>query len=241
MLDQLRQDVLRANLELVRAGLVVLTWGNASGLDRDRGLVAIKPSGVSYDTLSAADLVIVDLEGRVVEGRLRPSSDLATHLALYQAWPKIGGIVHTHSQVATTFAQACREITCFGTTHADHFHGPVPVTRPLTAAEVAGDYEAATGAVILERFADLHPAHVPAVLVANHGPFTWGRDAADAAHNAIALEQVAAMALGTLQLAPEQGPIAAHILDKHFSRKHGPKAYYGQGGGGPSPVGSRHV
>jgi len=190
--------------------------------------VVIKPSGVAYDAMTAADMVVTDLDGAVVEGKLRPSSDLPTHLALYRAWPAVGGIVHTHSDHATMFAQACREIPCFGTTHADHFHGPVPVTRLLTAAEVAGDYEAATGAVIVERFGALDPAHVPAVLVAGHGPFAWGPDAPRAVQNALALEAVARMARGTLQLNPAAGPIPAYIIEKHFSRKHGPKAYYGQ-------------
>lgn len=228
MLEELREQVLRANLELVKSGLVVLTWGNASGIDREKGLVVIKPSGVSYDRLSAGDLVVVDLEGRTVEGTLRPSSDLPTHLGLYRAWPGIGGVVHTHSRHATAFAQALREIPCLGTTHADHFHGPVPVTRILSPDEVARDYEGSTGDVIVERFAALNPVHVPGVLVANHGPFTWGPSAAAAAQNAIALEEVAAMALDTFALSPAQPPIPAHVLEKHFTRKHGPKAYYGQ-------------
>jgi len=228
MLENLKHEVLQANLALVRHGLVILTWGNVSAIDRRSGRVVIKPSGVAYDAMTAADMVVTDLDGTVVEGKLRPSSDLPTHLALYRAWPAVGGIVHTHSDHATMFAQACREIPCFGTTHADHFHGPVPVTRLLTAAEVAGDYEAATGAVIVERFGALDPAHVPAVLVAGHGPFAWGPDAPRAVQNALALEAVARMARGTLQLNPAAGPIPAYIIEKHFSRKHGPKAYYGQ-------------
>jgi L-ribulose-5-phosphate 4-epimerase len=228
MIEHLRRLVLEANLALVRHGLAVMTWGNASGIDRERGLVIIKPSGVEYDRLAAADLVAVDLSGRVIEGTLRPSSDLPTHLELYRAWPWVGGIVHTHSAHATSFAQACRPIPCLGTTHADHFAGEVPVTRALTAAEVAADYEAATGRVIVERFAGLDPAHVPAALVAHHGPFAWGRDARDAVHNAVALEAVAGMALASLQLAPALGPIPAHVADRHFQRKHGPRAYYGQ-------------
>lgn len=228
MLEKLKQQVFEANLALVRHGLVILTWGNVSAIERRSGRVVIKPSGVAYDTMTVADMVVTDLEGVVIEGTLRPSSDLPTHLALYRAWPAVGGIVHTHSGEATSFAQACREIPCFGTTHADHFHGPVPVTRLLTAAEVAGDYEAATGAVIVERFAALDPTHLPGVLVANHGPFTWGLDAARAVQNAVALEAVARMARNTLQLNAEAGAIPAYVLEKHFSRKHGPKAYYGQ-------------
>ena len=228
MLESLKEDVLQANLALVRHGLVVLTWGNVSALDRCSGRVVIKPSGVSYTTMTVDDMVVTDLDGNVVEGALRPSSDLATHLMLYRAWPTLGGIVHTHAAHATMFAQACREVPCLGTTHADHFHGPVPVTRVLTEAEVAGDYEAATGAVIIERFHDLDPSHMPAVLVANHGPFVWGADAAQAVQNAVVLEEVARMALGTRQINPAIGSIPEYLLEKHFSRKHGPKAYYGQ-------------
>ncbi len=228
MHDSLKQQAFDANLALVKHGLVLMTWGNASAIDRARGLVAIKPSGVPYDTMTATDMVVIDLDGRTVEGRYRPSSDLPTHLALYVAWPTIGGVVHTHSTHATMFAQAGSAIPCFGTTHADHFHGPVPVTRVLTEREVLDDYEANTGEVIVERFARIDPLHVPAVLVATHGPFTWGRDAAEAVHNAVALEEVARMALGTLQINADCEPVPAHILDKHFSRKHGPHAYYGQ-------------
>ena len=229
MYDDLRKQVLDANLALVRYGLVVMTWGNASAIDRARGVVAIKPSGVPYDAMTWQDIVVVDLDGRTVEGKCRPSSDLPTHLALYVAWPAIGGVTHTHSLHATMFAQACQPVPCLGTTHADHFHGPVPVTRVLTEREVVDDYEANTGEVIIERFAALEPLHVPAVLVGTHGPFTWGRSVMDAVHNAVALEQVAQMALGTLQINSETKPIPEHILAKHFSRKHGPKAYYGQG------------
>ena len=228
MLDDLKKQVLDANLALVEHGLVVLTWGNASAIDRARGLVAIKPSGLPYAGMTADDMVVVDLDGRTVEGRYRPSSDLPTHLTLYLAWPNTGGIVHTHSLHATMFAQACRPIPCLGTTHADHFHGAVPVTRVLTEREVVDDYEANTGEVIVERFAEIDPLHVPAALVATHGPFTWGRNAMEAVHNAVALEQVARMALGTLQLQTSAAPIPSHILAKHFSRKHGPNAYYGQ-------------
>ena len=228
MLDDLKKQVLDANLALVRHGLALMTWGNASGIDRRKGLVVIKPSGVPYDGMTVADLVVVDLAGRTVEGRYRPSTDLPTHLALYAAWPSIGGVVHTHSTHATAFAQACQPIPCFGTTHADHFHGPVPLTRKLTQREVAGDYEANTGKVIVECFSGVEPLHMPAVLVANHGPFSWGRDARDAVHNAVALEEVARMALATRQLNPKAKPIAAYLLEKHFARKHSANAYYGQ-------------
>jgi len=224
----LKTEVFRRNLDLVRHGLVVLTWGNVSGIDREAGLVAIKPSGVAYDAMTAEDIVVVDLDGRVVEGSLRPSSDLPTHLALYRAFPSVGGIVHTHSPKAVAWAQARRAIPAFGTTHADHFHGPVPCTRELSPEEVAADYERNTGLVIAERFRDLDPDAFPGVLVAGHGPFTWGRDPRKAVENAVALEQIAAMALDTLAIDPSAAPAPAHVLDKHYFRKHGPGAYYGQ-------------
>lgn len=228
MLEELKQQVCAANRELVRLGLVTLTWGNASGLDRARGLMVIKPSGVAYERLEPADMVVVDLEGRQVEGALRPSSDTPTHLHLYRSFDGLGGIAHTHSLHATMFAQARREIPCLGTTHADHFHGPVPVTRPLTEAEVAADYEHNTGRVIVERFAGLDPLAVPAVLVAGHGPFAWGADAAEAVRNSVALEAVAQMALGTWRIHPDAPELEDYILEKHHRRKHGPNAYYGQ-------------
>ena len=225
---QLKNDVFERNLELVRHGLVVLTWGNVSGIDREAGLVAIKPSGVAYDRMTAEDIVVVDLEGRPVEGTLRPSSDLPTHLALYRAFPTVGGIVHTHSPKAVAWAQARRGIPAFGTTHADHFHGAVPCTRELTPAEVADDYELNTGLVIEERFHDLDAEAFPGVLVAGHGPFTWGPTPRKAVENAVALEQIAAMALDTLRLDPSAEPAPSYVLDKHYYRKHGPGAYYGQ-------------
>lgn len=227
-IQSLKNDVLERNLELVQHGLVVLTWGNVSGIDRGRGLVAIKPSGVSYKRMTSEDVVVVDLDGKTVEGSLKPSSDLATHLALYRAFPDIGGVVHTHSAKAVAWAQAKRGIPAFGTTHADHFHGPVPCTRLLTPEEVASDYEANTGKVIVERFADLDPAAFPGVLVAGHGPFTWGPTPLKAVENAVALEQIAAMALDTLALDPAAVPAPSYVLDKHYFRKHGPGAYYGQ-------------
>ena len=225
---QLKNDVFRRNLELVEHGLVVLTWGNVSGIDREAGLVAIKPSGVAYDAMTAEDIVVVDLEGHAVEGTLRPSSDLPTHLALYRAFPTVGGIVHTHSPKAVAWAQARRGIPAFGTTHADHFHGAVPCTRELTPAEVADDYELNTGRVIEERFHDLDAEAFPGVLVAGHGPFTWGPTPRKAVENAVALEQIAAMALDTLRLDPDAEPAPSYVLDKHYFRKHGPGAYYGQ-------------
>jgi L-ribulose-5-phosphate 4-epimerase len=228
MLKRLKDQVLRANVELARSGLVTLTWGNVSGLDPAKRLVVIKPSGVSYDALRAEDLVVIDLHGKIVEGKRKPSSDTPTHLKLYNAFPTIGGITHTHSTYATMFAQACKEIPCFGTTHADHFNGAIPVTRFLTEEEVAGDYEANTGTVIIERFAHLEALAVPAVLVAGHAPFTWGSNAADSVKNALALERVAQMALGTLQLQPDIGELPHYIRAKHYTRKHGPDAYYGQ-------------
>jgi L-ribulose-5-phosphate 4-epimerase len=225
---QLKNDVFRRNLELVEHGLVVLTWGNVSGIDREAGLVAIKPSGVPYASMTAEDVVVVDLEGKTVEGRLNPSSDLPTHLALYRAFPSVGGIVHTHSPKAVAWAQARRGIPAFGTTHADHFHGAVPCTRELTPAEVAEDYELNTGRVIEERFHDLDAEAFPGVLVAGHGPFTWGPTPRKAVENAVALEQIAAMALDTLRLDPDAEPAPSYVLDKHYFRKHGPGAYYGQ-------------
>ena len=228
MLESLREKVFEANLELVRRGVVVFTFGNASGIDRASGLVAIKPSGVPYDRMKPADLVLVDLDGRTVEGSLRPSSDLPTHLVLYRAFAGIGGVVHTHSRSATAWAQARREIPCFGTTHADYFQGTIPVTEPLSDAGIAGDYEANTGDAIVRRFAGMDPLSMPAVLVAGHGPFTWGTSASDAAHNAVLLEEVAAVAAQTVAINPNAEPISPALLDKHFLRKHGPGKYYGQ-------------
>jgi L-ribulose-5-phosphate 4-epimerase len=228
MIDALKDEVCRLNRQLANSGLVTLTWGNLSGIDRRQGIVVIKPSGVPYDQLEPKSMVAVDLEGKVVEGTLRPSSDTATHLILYRAFEQIGGIVHTHSRCATMFAQARREIPCLGTTHADHFFGPVPVTRPLSESEVAADYEGNTGRVIVERFAGVDPTAMPAVLVANHGPFAWGRNADDALQNAIALEAVAEMAIGTWLINPQAPVLESYVLEKHNHRKHGPAAYYGQ-------------
>lgn len=228
MLETLKQAVCAANLELVAKGLVLMTWGNASGIDREQGLVVIKPSGVPYDEMAPEHMVVVDLEGHVVEGTLKPSVDLPTHLALYQAFPAIGGIVHTHSHFATVFAQAGKPIPCFGTTHADYFYGEVPVSEGLTEAEVAVDYERHIGEVIIRRFQGLDPMQYPGVLAANHAPFTWGASPAKAVENAYVLEELARMALHTLQLAPECPPIPGYLLDKHFLRKHGAGAYYGQ-------------
>jgi L-ribulose-5-phosphate 4-epimerase len=228
MYQNLKSDVFEANLALARYGLVTLTWGNVSGVDRQRHCIAIKPSGVDYESMTPEDIVIVDMEGIVVEGHLRPSSDTPAHLELYKAFPAIGGIVHTHSMYATMFAQACREIPCFGTTHADHFFGPVPVTRFLTEIEVREGYERATGKLIVERFAGLDPESTPGVLVAGHAPFAWGKSAADAVENSLILERIAQMAYGSLQLNPELSAIPSYIQEKHYQRKHGPHAYYGQ-------------
>ena len=228
MLERLKEEVLRANLALQRHGLVTLTWGNASGIDRERGLVVIKPSGVDYGELTAVEMVVVDLAGNVVEGSLRPSSDTPSHVVLYNACPAIGGVAHTHSTFATMFAQACREIPCLGTTQADLFHGPVPLTRFLTADEVRDDYEANTGRVIVERMAGLDWESTPGVLLAGHAPFTWGSDTDAAVRHAVALERIAHMAFGTLLLNPESGALPRYVLDKHHRRKHGPDAYYGQ-------------
>lgn len=228
MLDDLRKRVCRANLDLVTHGLVTLTFGNASGIDREKGLVVIKPSGVPYVDLTPEHLVVLDLTGKTIEGDSRPSSDTATHLVLYGNFPGIGGIAHTHSTHAVMFAQACRAIPCLGTTHADHFYGEVPVTRPLTRKEVEDNYEENTGNVIVERFAGLDPMEMPAVLVAHHGPFTWGRSVTHSVENSVALEEVARTALGTLTLSGTQPPIPQHLLDRHFLRKHGADAYYGQ-------------
>lgn len=228
MLDQLRQEVCQANRALVERGLVVFTWGNVSAIDRARGVVAIKPSGVAYHDLTPEMIVLVDLQGTVVEGDLRPSSDTPTHLELYRNFTAIGGICHTHSAAATAWAQAAREIPCLGTTHADFFHGAIPVTAPLTASEIAGEYERLTGTGIVQRFSRLDPLAMPAVLIAHHGPFTWGINAAQAVDNAVALEQIARMALDTLLINPAATPISDELLDKHFFRKHGASSYYGQ-------------
>lgn len=233
MLEALREEVLEANLELVRRGLVLYTFGNASGIDRGQGLVVIKPSGVPYEKMTPADLVITDLEGRIIEGKLRPSSDLDTHLVLYRTYLSIGGVVHTHSEAATAWAQAGKAIPCFGTTHADYFHGPVPVTQPLDPGEIEVDYEENTGIAIIRRFTGggINPADVPAVLVAGHGPFAWGETATEAAHHAVILESVARMATATLAIHPSAAPIAAELRDQHFFRKHGSGATYGQSEG----------
>ncbi|SRR5581483_1178884 len=229
MLEQLKRSVCKANLDLVKEGLVIQTWGNASGIDRARGLVAIKPSGVPYDDMKPEHMVIVSLEtGDVVEGRLKPSSDTATHLVLYRAFKHIGGVVHTHSLYATAWAQACKGVPSYGTTQADYWHGDVPCTRRLTSREIKSDYEVNTGKVIVERFRGLEPRKHSAVLVASHGPFTWGKDVNDAVHNAAVLEFVARLASETLRINPSVRPMQSVLRDKHFLRKHGPKAYYGQ-------------
>lgn len=228
MLEQLKTEVLEANLEIVRRGLVLYTFGNASGIDRQTGLVAIKPSGVPYETMNPSDLVVSDLNGKIVEGSLRPSSDLATHLFLYREFPAIGGVVHTHSEYATAWAQAGRAIPAYGTTHADYFYGPVPVTEELTDEEIGGDYVLNTGAAIVRRFKNLDPAAVPGVLVHGHAPFTWGKTPMDAAHNAVVLESIARMGYFTATLNAACEGVSQALLDRHYFRKHGAKATYGQ-------------
>jgi L-ribulose-5-phosphate 4-epimerase len=228
LLRELREQVLHANLELVRRGLVLYTFGNASGISRDEGLVAIKPSGVPYESLKPEDLVVTDLEGKTVEGRLRPSSDLPTHLVLYKAFPKIGAVVHTHSEYATAWAQARRSIPCFGTTHADYFHGPIPVTDVMTREEIESGYEKNTGHAIVRAFQGLEYSSIPAVLVANHASFVWGPDPETAAHNAVVLESVARMAYFTIAINQNAQAIGRDLHDKHHLRKHGSRAYYGQ-------------
>jgi L-ribulose-5-phosphate 4-epimerase len=229
MLEQLKEQVFQANLQLPKHGLVTFTWGNVSGIDRAEGLVVIKPSGISYEAMQAADMVVVELEtGKVVEGALKPSSDTPTHLELYKAFPNIGGIVHTHSRWATSFAQAGHGIIPLGTTHADYFYGEIPCTRKMTAAEIQGEYEKETGLVIKETFQDKDPDAVPAALVYSHGPFAWGEDALAAVHNAVVLEEIAFMNFHAMQLTPEIQPMQQELLDKHYLRKHGANAYYGQ-------------
>lgn len=229
MLEQLKQQVYEANMDLPKYGLVTFTWGNVSGIDRESGLFVIKPSGVEYDALKPEDMVVVDFEGNVVEGKYKPSSDTPTHLELYKAYPEIGGIVHTHSSYATSWAQAGRGIPCYGTTHADYMYGEIPCARSLTAEEINSEYEKNTGLLIIETFKDKDIMAVPAVLCQNHGPFSWGKDAHEAVHNAVVLEEVAKMALRTEIINPEV-PAAPQVLqDKHYYRKHGANAYYGQG------------
>jgi L-ribulose-5-phosphate 4-epimerase len=232
MLQQLRDEICDANRRLPATGLVALTWGNVSGIDRAQGIFGIKPSGTDYQELKPSDIVLLDLEGQVVEGTLNPSSDTRTHLELYRAWPKIGGITHTHSPVATSLAQAGRNLPCYGTSHADHFYGTVPLCRALTPEEIDEDYEKNTGLAIVDHFArkDINPIHVPGVLQLHHAPFTWGKTAGNSLDNSIALEMSARMAIDGLLMNPDLEPIPQHILDKHFLRKHGPDAYYGQGG-----------
>ena len=227
MLEQLKEKVCKANLDLVKHGLVIFTWGNVSAIDRESGLVVIKPSGVSYDNMKPSDMVVVDLDGNIVEGDLRPSSDTPTHLVLYKAFREIGGVVHTHSTYATAWAQAGKGIPNIGTTHADYFHDAIPCTADMTKEEVQGAYELETGNVIVKRFEGINPVHTPGVLVKNHGPFSWGKDADEAVHNAVVMEQVAKMAFIAFSVNPEltMNPL---LVEKHFSRKHGPDAYYGQ-------------
>jgi len=228
VLEALRTEVLEANLELVRTGLVVHTFGNASAVSREDGLCVIKPSGVPYAKMNAADMVITDLDGKIVEGTLKPSSDLATHVALYRAFPSIGGVVHTHSRHATAWAQSGREIPCFGTTHADYFHGPIPLTEPMMQEEIESAYEANTGAAIIRRMKGLDPLGCPACLVSGHAPFCWGETVTAAALTAVIVEEIAAMAWITVTINPAIRPIGAPLRDKHHFRKHGPNAYYGQ-------------
>ena len=229
LLEKLREEVLCANLDLPKHGLVTFTWGNVSGIDRDSGLMVIKPSGVSYEAMRVTDMVVLNLQGEIVDGTLRPSSDTPTHLVLYRECPSIGGIVHTHSTHATAWAQAGRPIPAFGTTHADYFYGEIPCSRPLTKAEIDEAYEANTGKVIVDTLAGRNPLQVPGMLVCEHAPFAWGKSPDDAVHNAVVLEEVARMALYTVMLNPNRPPIASHLLDKHYLRKHGANAYYGQG------------
>jgi len=229
MLKKLKEQVWQANLLLPEHGLITFTWGNVSGIDRSKGLVVIKPSGVSYETMKAKDMVVVELEtGKVVEGDLKPSSDTPTHVELYKAFPNIGGVVHTHSRWATTFAQAGRGIAALGTTQADYFYGEIPCTRKMTKAEIEGEYEKDTGTVIIETFQGKDPDAIPAVLVHSHGPFVWGTDPMNAVHNAVVLEEVAFMNFHTLVLEPDIQPMQQELLDKHYLRKHGANAYYGQ-------------
>ena len=232
MLEKLKQEVYEANMQLPKHNLVTFTWGNVSGIDREKGLFVIKTSGVDYDKLTPDDMVIVDLEGKKVEGKLNPSSDTETHRVLYRAFPHIGGVVHTHSRWATTFAQAGQGVRAYGTTHADYFYGEIPCTREMTKEEIAGGYEYETGRVIVERFEKygVNPDDIPAVLVKDHGPFTWGKDAHEAVYHAVVLEEVAMMALHTQILTQSRDPMPQALLDKHFLRKHGPNAYYGQKG-----------
>lgn len=228
MLEKLKEQVLEANLLLPKHGLVTFTWGNVSGIDREKGLIVIKPSGVSYDHMKVSDLVVMDLEGNQVEGKYKPSSDTATHLALYKAFPNIGGVVHTHSTYATSFAQAGKGIPPLGTTHGDYFYGEIPITRDMRDEEINGEYELETGHVIIETFQDKNPDEIPSVLVKNHGPFSWGKDAMDAVHNAVVLEEVAKMVLFSFQINSDVSPMNQTLLNKHFLRKHGANAYYGQ-------------
>ena len=227
MLETLKEKVLKANLDLVRNGLVLYTWGNVSAIDRSSGLVVIKPSGVSYDEMKASDMVVVDMDGNVVDGSLRPSSDTPTHLVIYRNFPDVGGVVHTHSTYAVAWAQAGLDIPSLGTTHADYFHNSIPCTADMTDAQIGGDYEEETGNVIIERFKGLSPVHIPGVLVKNHGPFAWGKDADEAVYHATVLEEVARMAYLTMTLNPS-ADIKEALIEKHFMRKHGPGAYYGQ-------------
>lgn len=228
LLDELKKKVLEANLELPKRNLVIYSWGNVSGIDRERGLVVIKPSGVPYEQLKAGDLPVVDLDGNMVEGDLNPSSDTATHLELYKAFPKIGGVVHTHSPWCTKWAQAGRAIPSFGTTHADYFYGEIPCTRQLTPFEIANHYEKNTGKVIIDTFKDLNPSFIPGVIVNSHGPFNWGKDPLKAVENAVIMEEIAKLAYYTQSLSPQINSIDDYLLDKHFLRKHGKNAYYGQ-------------
>ena len=228
MLEKLKEEVLKSNLLLPKHNLVTFTWGNVSAIDREKGLIVIKPSGVEYDEMKASDMVVVDLDGNVVEGNLRPSSDTPTHIELYKAFKEIGGVVHTHSRWATSFAQAGLEIRPMGTTHADYFYGPIPCTRSLTDEEIKGQYEKNTGTVIIETFKGIDPVAVPGVLVRNHGPFAWGKDAANAVHNAVVMEEVAFMNYHAMTLRPEAPCVSQTLLDKHYYRKHGKNAYYGQ-------------
>jgi L-ribulose-5-phosphate 4-epimerase len=228
MQEELKKTVCEANLELQKQHLVIYSWGNVSGIDRSAGAIVIKPSGVSYDELTPDKMVVLDLEGKIIEGAFNPSSDTPTHLELYRNFETIGGICHTHSPNATMWAQACKEIPCFGTTHADNFYGPIPVTDVMTEEEIQDNYELNTGKVIVRRFDGLDPMQMPGILVANHGPFTWGTDPAAAVEETVVLEQIAAMALGTITINPNQGPINIALLEKHYLRKHGKNAYYGQ-------------